>query len=307
MVKVVGVRFRKPGKIYFFDPGNLDVRNGDEVIVETALGQEYGTVTVNSRNLPDEKVKKDLKNIIRIANKEDRKHQQENLKNEKKAFDICQKKIKEHKLKMNLVEARYLFDNSKLLFYFTADGRIDFRDLVKDLASVFRTRIELRQIGVRDEIKRMGGNGPCGRELCCCSFLKKLDVVTIKMAKEQNLSLNASKITGSCGRLMCCLKYEQNVYEDKLKKLPKLGAIVSTDEGEGTVEGIEVLNEVLKVKLKDNEDNFYYKKYNASDVKVIKDGKKEVEQEVSEEDLKELEQMEKMDKMEINSSNDDEM
>ena len=295
MIKVVGVRFRKPGKIYFFDPGKLDVRNGDEVIVETALGQEYGTVTVNSRLLPDDKVKKELKKIIRIANREDKKHQQENLKNEKKAFDICQKKIKEHKLKMNLVETRYLFDNSKLLFYFTADGRIDFRDLVKDLASIFRTRIELRQIGVRDEIKRMGGNGPCGRELCCCSFLKKLDVVTIKMAKEQNLTLK------------CCLKYEQNVYEDKLKKLPKLGAIVSTEDGQGTVEGIEVLNEILKVKLKDSEDNFYYKKYNASDVKVIKDGKKEVEQEVSEEDLKELEQMEKMDKMEISSSNDDEM
>ena len=307
MVKVVGVRFRKTGKVYFFNPGNLDVRNGDEVIVETAMGQEYGTVTVNSRMLPEEKTSKDLKKIIRIANKEDRKHQQENLKNEKKAFEICKKKIKEHKLKMNLVETRYLFDNSKLLFYFTADGRIDFRDLVKDLASVFRTRIELRQIGVRDEIKRMGGNGPCGREFCCCSFLKKLDVVTIKMAKEQNLSLNASKITGCCGRLMCCLKYEQNVYEDKMKKLPKLGAIVSTEDGEGTVEGIEVLNEVLKVKLKDDEDNFYFKKYNAADVKVIKEGKKEIEQDISEEDLKELEQMEKMDKIEISSSNDDEI
>ena len=174
---------------------------------------------------------------------------------------------------MNLVEARYVFDNSKLLFYFTAEGRIDFRDLVKDLASIFKTRIELRQIGVRDEIKRMGGNGICGRELCCCSFLNNFDTVSIKMAKEQNLSLNAAKITGNCGRLMCCLKYEQNVYEDKMKKLPKIGAIVSTDNGEGTVEGIEVLNEILKIKLKDEDDNYYYKKYNEGDVKFIKDGK----------------------------------
>ncbi len=304
MVKVVGVKFRKPSKIYFFDPGNLDIRNGDNVIVETALGKEFGTVTINVRELPEEKIEKELKKIIRIANKDDKKHQEENLKNEKKAFDICSKKIKEHKLKMSLVEVKYVFDNSKLLFYFTADGRIDFRDLVKDLASIFKTRIELRQIGVRDEIKRMGGNGICGRELCCCSFLNNFDTVSIKMAKEQNLSLNAAKITGNCGRLMCCLKYEENVYTDKIKKLPKIGAIVSTTDGEGTVEGIEVLNEILKIKLKDEDDNFYYKKYNATDVKVIKDGKSEIESELSEEELKELQEMERMD--EIDKKNTDE-
>lgn len=304
MVKIVGVKFRKPGKIYFFDPGNLDIRNGDNVIVETALGKEFGTVTINVRELPDDKIEKDLKKIVRIANKEDKKHHAENLKNEEKAFDICNKKIKEHKLNMSLVEARYVFDNSKLLFYFTADGRIDFRDLVRDLASIFKTRIELRQISVRDEIKRMGGNGICGRELCCCSFLHNFDTVSIKMAKEQNLSLNAAKITGNCGRLMCCLKYEENVYNDKMKKLPKIGAIVSTEDGEGTVEGIEVLNEILKIKLKDDEDNFYYKKYNATDVKVIKDGRKEVESDMSEEELKELEEMERMDEIDKKNTND---
>ena len=304
MVKIVGVKFRKPSKIYFFDPGDLDVRNGDNVIVETALGKEFGTITVNVRELPEEKIDKELKKIIRIANKDDRKHQEENLKNEEKALNICNKKIKEHKLKMNLVEARYVFDNSKLLFYFTAEGRIDFRDLVKDLASIFKTRIELRQIGVRDEIKRMGGNGICGRELCCCSFLNNFDTVSIKMAKEQNLSLNAAKITGNCGRLMCCLKYEQNVYEDKMKKLPKIGAIVSTDNGEGTVEGIEVLNEILKIKLKDEDDNYYYKKYNAEDVKVIKDGKAEIESDLSEEELRELEEMERMDELDKKNTDD---
>lgn len=308
MAKVVGVKFRKTGKIYFFSIGNLDVRSGDNVIVETNLGQEYGTVTTSVRNLSDNKIERKLKKIIRIANKDDRKHQEENFKNEKRAYDICLKKIKEHKLKMNLVEVRYVFDNSKLLFYFTADGRIDFRELVKDLAGIFRTRIELRQIGVRDEIKRMGGNGICGRELCCCSFLSNFDTVSIKMAKEQNLSLNAAKITGNCGRLMCCLRYEQNVYEDKMKKLPNIGAIVSTQDcGEGVVEGIEVLNEILKVKLKDEDDNFYYKKYNASEVKVIKEGKQEYKTDVSEEELKELEEMEKMDELDKKNTNDEEI
>ena len=307
MVKVVGVKFRKPGKIYFFNPLDLDIKNGDNVIVETTLGQEHGIVVVNPRELPEEKIEKDLKKIIRIANKEDKKHQEENVKNEKKAFDTCLKKIKEHKLKMNLVEARYVFDNSKLLFYFTADGRIDFRDLVKDLAGIFRTRIELRQIGVRDEIKRMGGNGICGRELCCCSFLNNFDTVSIKMAKEQNLSLNAAKITGNCGRLMCCLRYEQNVYEDKMKKLPNIGALVSTEDGEGVVEGIEVLNEILKVKLKDEEENYYYKKFNSSDVKVLKEGKKEIQEDLDEEELKELEEMEKMDELDKKNSNDEDI
>ena len=307
MVKVVGVKFRKPGKIYYFNSEKLDLKKGDNVIVETTLGQEYGTVVVNPREFPESKIENDLKKVIRIANKEDRKHQDDNTRNEKKAFDICLKKIKEHKLKMNLVEARYVFDNSKLLFYFTSDGRVDFRDLVKDLASIFKTRIELRQIGVRDEIKRMGGNGICGRELCCCSFLNNFDTVSIKMAKEQNLSLNAAKITGNCGRLMCCLRYEQNVYEDKMKKLPNIGAIVSTEDGEGVVEGIEVLNEILKVKLQDEEENFYYKKYNASDVKVIKEGKKEIQEEMDEEELRQLEEMEKMDELDKKNSNDEDI
>ena len=307
MIKIVGVKFRKTGKVYFFDPGKLDIRNGDNVIVETSLGQEYGTVTISSRELSENKIDNELKKIIRIANKEDKKHQEENLENEEKAFQICNDKIKEHNLKMNLVEVRYIFDNSKILFYFTADGRIDFRDLVRDLASVFRTRIELRQIGVRDEIKRMGGNGICGRELCCCSFLNNFDTVSIKMAKEQNLSLNTAKITGNCGRLMCCLKYEQNVYEDKMKKLPKIGAIVSTNDGEGTVEGIEVLNEILKIKLKDEDDNFNYKKYNASDIKVIKDGKSETETNLSDEELKELEEKERMDELDKKNSSDEEI
>lgn len=304
MIKIVGVKFRRTGKIYFFDSGKLFIKNGDNVIVETTLGQEYGTVMISSRELPEEKAKGDLKKVIRIANKEDEKHHQENIKNEKKAFDICIKKIKEHKLAMNLVEVRYIFDNSKLLFYFTADGRIDFRDLVKDLAGIFRTRIELRQIGVRDEIKRMGGNGICGRELCCCSFLNNFDTVSIKMAKEQNLSLNAAKITGNCGRLMCCLRYEQNVYEDKMNKLPNIGAIVSTADGEGIVEGIEVLNEILKVRLKDEEENYYYKKYNASDVKVIKEGKKIIEENLDAEELRKLEEMEKLDELDKKNSND---
>ena len=308
MGKVIGVRFKKPGKIYFFNvEEKLDIRNGDNVIVETTLGQEFGTVTVNSRELPEEKMNKNLRKIIRIATKEDKKHNEENLKNEKKAFDICNKKIKEHKLKMNLVEAKYLFDNSKLLFYFTAENRIDFRNLVKDLASIFRTRIELRQIGVRDEIKRMGGNGICGRALCCCSFLNKFDTVSIKMAKEQNLSLNSAKITGKCGRLMCCLKFEQNVYEEKMKKLPKIGAIVNTKDGEGIVEGIEVLNEILRVKMQDEDGNFYYKKFSAEDVNVIKDGKKDIELDATEEELKELEELEKMDRFEQKNSNDEEI
>jgi cell fate regulator YaaT (PSP1 superfamily) len=211
---------------------------------------------------------------------------------------ICKEKIAEHKLEMDLVEARYLFDRSKLMFYFTAEDRIDFRDLVKDLAAIFKTRIELRQIGVRDQVKRLGGNGPCGRELCCCSFLSDFDTVSIKMAKEQNLSLNASKITGLCGRLMCCLRYEQNVYDDKMKKLPHVGAIVKTEDGEGTVDQVEVLKEIIRVKLQDENENFYYKRFNAADVKIIKDNKRKAsnDENTTEEELAELKRIEAMDK-----------
>ena len=213
---------------------------------------------------------------------------------------ICLEKIKEHKLKMKLIDVEYKFDNTKILFYFTADGRIDFRELVKDLAAIFKVRIELRQIGVRDEIKRMGGNGVCGRELCCCSFLGNFEAVSIKMAKEQNISLNPSKISGNCGRLMCCLKYEQNVYEEKLERLPKIGAIVETDDGVGEVVGIEILKEIIKVKFKEDDETFF-KKYNMNDIKIIKNVEKEIEEndeETSEEDLNELKKLEELDKIE---------
>lgn len=230
MANIIGVRFKKPGKIYFFDPDGKTVSKGQFVIVETAMGKEYGEVMIANRVLPEEKIVAPLKKIIRIATEKDKKQNEQNKKDEKEAFKICEKKIKEYKLDMKLMDVEYKFDKSKLLFFFTADGRIDFRDLVKDLASIFKTRIELRQIGVRDEVRRLGGNGPCGRELCCCSFLGNFDTVSIKMAKEQNVSLNPSKISGCCGRLMCCLKYEQDVYEEKLKKIPGIGSIVETED-----------------------------------------------------------------------------
>ena len=235
MANIIGVRFKKPGKIYFFNPAGKNIEKGKFVIVETSMGVEYGEVVIANRIIPDEKLEKPLKKIIRIATYKDRKQHEENKLKEKEALKICQDKIKEHKLDMVLTDVEYKFDRSKLLFFFTAEGRIDFRDLVKDLAAIFKTRIELRQIGVRDEVKRLGGNGMCGRELCCCSFLGNFETVSIKMAKEQNISLNPSKISGNCGRLMCCLKYEQDVYEEKLSRLPKVGAIVKTEDGEGEV------------------------------------------------------------------------
>ena len=271
MKNIVGVRLKKPGKIYFFDPGYIKLKNGDEVIIETENGQEFGIVAINSRKMPEDKIKTPENKIVRIATKKDKEHYLDNQKKEKEAFELCLKKIKEHKLDMNLIDVEYKFDNSKLLFFFTADGRVDFRDLVKELASIYKTRIELRQIGVRDEVKRIGGNGICGRELCCCTFLSNFETVSIKMAKEQNISLNPGKISGSCGRLMCCLKYEQEVYEEKLKKLPKIGAIVSVpEEGEGIVDSVETLKEQVKVKFKDK-DGFFYKRYNIQDIKIIKD------------------------------------
>ena len=309
MKKIVGVRFKKTGKIYFFDPGEIELKLGDSVIVETSLGKEIGIVSALNRMADESKLKEPLKQIIKIADKNDLKHQEENAKKEKEAFETCKKKIKEHNLDMELVEAKYLFDNSKLIFYFIAEGRVDFRDLVKDLAGVYKTRIELRQIGVRDQIKRLGGNGICGRELCCCSFLNDFDSVSIKMAKEQNLSLNTAKITGSCGRLMCCLKYEQNVYEDKMKNLPHIGAIVKTEEGEGTVDNVEVLREIVRVKFKDEDGSNYFKKFNISDIKVIKDSKKDdlENEEVDAEELKELEKIEKMDAYDKKNASNDEV
>ena len=288
---IIGVRFKKPGKIYFFDPGNLKITKQDNVIVETTMGQELGEVVIPNREIPDEKVVSPLKKVIRVANEKDKKHHEENKRKEKDAFILCNKKIKEHKLEMNLIDVSYNFDNSKMIFYFTADGRIDFRELVKDLAAIYKTRIELRQIGVRDEVRRIGGNGMCGRELCCCTFLNNFDTVSIKMAKEQNISLNPSKISGNCGRLMCCLKYEQEVYDEKLKILPKMGAIVKTEDGEGEVCGIETLKEKVKVKFKDWEDTFY-KKYDAKDIKIIKNIEVKDDMDLLPEELEELKKLE---------------
>ena len=308
MKKIIGVRFKKPGKIYFFDPGNLEINKTDNVIVETTMGEEIGIVIVPKREIQEEKMATPLKKVIRVANKNDLDSLEKYKKKEPEALRICKEKIKKYKLDMNLIDVEYKFDGSKILFYFTADGRIDFRELVKDLASVFRTRIELRQIGVRDEVKRIGGNGVCGRELCCCTFLNNFETVSIKMAKEQNIALNPSKISGNCGRLMCCLKYEQDVYSEKLSRLPKVGALVKTESGEGTVESVEVLKEVLKVKIKDGDD-YTYKKFDAKDVKVIKDSKNNnVIDEEEKQNLKELQELEKLEKMDQkNKSNDDEI
>lgn len=299
MKKMIGVRFKRPGKIYFFDPGKLRAEKGDFVIVETSQGEEYGEVVISNREIEEEKLVAPLKKAIRIATQKDRKQNEENKKKEEEAKKICIQKIKKHKLDMNLTDVEYKFDNSKIIFYFTAEGRIDFRELVKDLAGVFKTRIELRQIGVRDEVKRLGGNGICGRELCCCSFLGSFETVSIKMAKEQNISLNPSKIAGNCGRLMCCLKYEEEVYSDKLKKLPKVGAIVKTGEGTGEVCQVETLAERVKVKFTEGTDTFY-KKYQANEIKIIKDAEEETEK-INEEELKELEEMEKLDKEETST------
>ena len=305
MKNIIGIRFKKLGKIYFFNPEGLKVKKGDKVIVETAQGEEFAEVLIPNRYVDDEKIVAPLKKVIRIANNKDIKRYEECKKIEKEAFDVCQKKIKEHKLDMTLTEVECKFDNSKVIFYFTADGRIDFRDLVKDLAAIYRTRIEMRQIGVRDEVKRIGGNGVCGRELCCCTFLSDFEAVSIKMAKEQNISLNPSKISGNCGRLMCCLKYESGVYEDKLKRLPNVGAIVKTEDGEGEVDGVEILKEKVKVKFKTEDgDGYTYKKFDSKDIKIVKDVAKEKIDEEELENKAELEKLEKLEKEdEIKSSN----
>ena len=295
MKNIIGVRFRKLGKVYFFNPKWLEVKKGDHVIVDTAQGEEYAEVIIPNRKVEDEKIVAPLKNVLRLASPADTKHYEECRKKEEEAFKLCSEKIKEHKLEMTLTDVEYKFDNSKILFYFTADGRIDFRELVKDLASIYKTRIELRQIGVRDEVKRIGGNGVCGRELCCCTFLSDFEAVSIKMAKEQNISLNPSKISGNCGRLMCCLKYEQEAYEEKLSRLPSIGSIVKTPDGEGEVDSVETLKEKIRVKLKDGE-GYFYKKYNASDITVIKSSNKEVIGSEEEENKKELEELEKLQK-----------
>ena len=295
MKRIIGVRFKRLGKIYFFDPKWLEVKKGESVVVETSQGEEIAEVVVPNRMIEDEKIVTPLKKVLRLASQRDLKHAEECRKKEKEAFEVCNKKIKEHNLEMTLTDVEYKFDNSKILFYFTADGRVDFRELVKDLASIYKTRIELRQIGVRDEVKRIGGNGVCGRELCCCSFLSDFETVSIKMAKEQNISLNPSKISGNCGILMCCLKYEQEVYEEKLKRLPNVGAIVKTPDGKGEVDSIEILKEIVRVKFKDGEI-LTYKKYDAKDITIIKDVVKEnAEEKEYQNELKELENLEKED------------
>ena len=287
---IIGVKFKNPGKIYFFDPKKEKLQKGEFVVLETANGMEIAEVVVENKEMPEEKLVSPLKPIIRKATYKDMKHKEENEKKEEEAFKKAERLAKKHNLDMTITDVEYTFDNSKLLFFFTADGRIDFRELVKDLAAVYKTRIELRQIGVRDQVRKIGGNGVCGRELCCCTFLDNFDSVSIKMAKEQNIALTPSKISGNCGRLMCCLRYEQNVYEEKLSRLPKVGAIVKTpDEGEGTVDSIEILKERIRVKFNDN-DGYYYKRYDAKDVKVIKDVEdKNDDNDIDDEELKKLE------------------
>lgn len=290
--EIIGIKFRNPGKIYFFDPKGEKLQKGDSVIIETSNGIEIAEVAVENKQMPDDKIVNPLKTIIRKATYKDIKHNEENKKIEAQALNKAKRLAQKHNLNMNLLEAEYTFDNSKLLFCFTADGRIDFRDLVKDLAAIYKTRIELRQIGVRDQVRRIGGNGVCGRQLCCCSFLDNFDSVSIKMAKEQNIALTPSKISGNCGRLMCCLRYEQNVYEEKLSRLPKIGAIVKVaDEGEGIVDSIETLKERIRIMFTDKDGLSYFKRYDAKDVKVIKDIENKNEDiEIEDEELKKLEE-----------------
>lgn len=264
MKEIIGVRFRPNGKIYFFSPGNHDVECGQFVIVETARGVEFGKVVLGKRNIDDGKIVSTLKTIIRVATDEDKKKNEDNKEKSKKAFVICKEKIAKHKLDMKLIEAEYTFDNNKVLFYFTADGRIDFRQLVKDLASVFKTRIELRQIGVRDETKILGGIGICGRTLCCHTYLSEFAPVSIKMAKEQNLSLNPTKISGLCDRLMCCLKYEQDHYEQTRKRMPRVGREIITPDGSGVINAINVLEETVRVRIAVG-DSFELREYKIDD------------------------------------------
>lgn len=302
MKNVVGVRLNKGCKVGFFETNNIDLNVKDKVIVDITEGYDYGEVIIAKRELKDDSKLEVTGKIVRKASKIDIEHYLDNKEKEKKAFNICIEKIKEHKLKMKLVDVEYKFDNSKIIFSFTAEGRIDFRELVRDLAAIFRIRIELRQIGIRDEVKRIGGNGICGRELCCCSYLRNFETVSIKMAKEQNMVLNPSKITGNCGRLMCCLKYEEEVYEEKNSKMPKMGAIVKTVDGTGEVCGIETLAERVRVKLGQGEETSY-KKYNVNDIEIIRNGtdKDEESEEIQDrEELEELEMLEKLEDLEKN-------
>ena len=305
MVKIVGVRFRNAGKVYYFDPKNYKMRPGDHVIVETARGIEYGTVTGKVQDMPEEKVVQPLKPVLRVANAEDNAKAARNREREREAMAICKEKIRKHNLEMKLIDAEYTFDNNKVLFYFTADGRIDFRELVKDLAAVFRTRIELRQIGVRDETKILGGVGICGRPLCCSTFLSEFAPVSIRMAKDQNLSLNPTKISGVCGRLMCCLKNEEETYEVLNSRLPNPGDYVTTNDGlKGEVHSVNVLRQLVKVVVVVDKDEKEIREYRADQLKFKprkkkgskgkeKEKERNKEKDASDEELKKLEALEK--------------
>jgi cell fate regulator YaaT (PSP1 superfamily) len=255
---VVGVRFKKAGKIYYFDPGDLPIQKDDFVIVETVRGVEYGRAVIAKKQVDENDVVLPLKKVVRIADPKDRMIVEENKQAAREAYEVCNEKVIEHQLDMKLVDVEYTFDRNKIIFYFTADGRVDFRELVKDLAAIFRTRIELRQIGVRDEAKMLGGIGPCGRMLCCSTFLGDFDPVSIKMAKDQNLSLNPTKISGLCGRLMCCLKYENDEYESAKEQLPDLGETIQTPNGKGKVVGLNILERVMQVELVEQEQVLEY-------------------------------------------------
>ena len=293
MTRVIGVRFRPAGKIYYFAPGKFHIRQGDKVIVETARGVEFGSVVIGPKEIKDEEVMQPLKSVIRIATEEDKKAEEKNREKEKEAFKICLEKIRKHNLDMKLINAEYTFDNNKVLFYFTADGRIDFRELVKDLAAVFRTRIELRQIGVRDETKIRGGIGICGRPLCCHTYLSEFAPVSIKMAKEQNLSLNPTKISGVCGRLMCCLTNEEETYEELNSRLPAIGDIVTTNEGlKGEVQSVSVLRQLVKVVVTLENDEKEIREYKVNELK-FRPRKRQDDVRLSKEEMKELAALEK--------------
>lgn len=289
------MRFRTAGKVYYFDPGKLDIKKNDHVIVETARGIEYGTVVGDPKEEEDDKVVQPLKAVLRVATPKDDEQEAANKQREKEAFKICLEKIRKHDLQMKLIDAEYTFDNNKVLFYFTADGRIDFRELVKDLASVFKTRIELRQIGVRDETKILGGIGICGRPLCCHTHLSEFAPVSIKMAKEQNLSLNPTKISGVCGRLMCCLKNEEETYEELNRRLPNVGDFVTTEDGlKGEVQSVNVLRQLVKV-IVNVDDEKEIQEYKVEQLRFKRKHNKNRKMDVSEAELKELEKLEKQD------------
>ena len=288
MVEVVGIRFKKVGKIYYFDGDGLEYKIGEHVIVETTRGIEYGTVAIAKKQVEDEDIVSPLKKVIRRATPEDDEQVKKNIVKQLDAFNICNEKIKKHQLEMKLVDVEYTFDNNKVLFYFTADGRIDFRELVRDLASVFKTRIELRQIGVRDEAKMIGGLGICGRPFCCSTFLGEFDPVSIKMAKEQNLSLNPTKISGTCGRLMCCLKNEQAAYEALIKKTPSVGSLVKTPDGKGIVNAVSILKGIVSVAVENGTEK-EIKDYHTYEIKILKKAVIKNEEKVDMKSLKQLE------------------